>query len=144
MATITTAPTPQTTPLQEPTRVRLGVLGFACSLSLITYLDRICIMRAKENMQGDLGFTDVQMGMVFSAFILGYLLFEVPGGWMGDVWGSRRVLTRIVLCWSLFTALTGSVGHFALDSGYRLSLGNFVVPLVLDSLVVMLLVRFLF
>jgi MFS transporter, ACS family, glucarate transporter len=144
MATITTTPPPRTTTLQEPTRVRFGVLGFACSLSLITYLDRICIMRAKENMQGDLGFTDNQIGLVFSAFILGYLLFEVPGGWMGDVWGSRRVITRIVLCWSLFTALTGCVYRFAIDTGYHLSLGSLYLPLVLDSLVVLLLVRFLF
>src|SRR5262249_1778315 len=139
-----TAPTPRTTTLQEPTRVRFGVLGFACTLSLITYLDRICIMRAKENMQGDLGFSDNQMGLVFSAFTLGYLLFEVPGGWMGDVSGSPRLITRIVLCWSVFTALTGCVHHFAMDTGYHLSLGGLSVPLVLDSLVVLLLVRFLF
>jgi MFS family permease len=128
----------------KPSRVRFRVLGFACSLSLLTYLDRICIMRAKENMQNDLGFDAVQMGLVFSAFTLGYTLFEVPGGWMGDVWGSRRVITRIVLCWSLFTALTGCVWHFSLDSGHRLGLGGYTVPLLVDSLLVMLLVRFLF
>src|SRR5215470_10277303 len=109
MATITTAPTPRTTALQDPTRVRRGVLGFACALSLITYLDRICIMRSREDIQSDLGFSEGQMGLVFSAFTLGYALFEVPGGWMGDRWGARRVLTRIVLWWSVFTALTGSV-----------------------------------
>src|SRR5690348_9628363 len=142
MTTITAAPTTWTTPLQKPTRVRLGVLGFACSLSLITYLDRICIMRAKENMQSDLGFNDVQMGLVFSAFILGYMLFEVPGGWMGDRWGARRVLTRIVLCWSLFTALTGCVWRFAgYDSGVQLSLWDFHIPLALNSLTVLLLIR---
>jgi MFS family permease len=63
---------------------------------------------------------------------------------MGDVWGSRRVITRIVLCWSLFTALTGCVYRFALDTGHHLSLGGLYVPLVLDSLVLMLLIRFLF
>ena len=118
----------------RPTRVRYGVLGFACSLSLLTYLDRICIMRAKENMQLDLGFSDSQMGWVFSAFTIGYMLFEVPGGWMGDIWGSRRVITRIVLCWSLFTALTGCVWSFSRGIG----------PIVVDSLLALLLIRFLF
>jgi MFS family permease len=120
--------------VQRPSRVRFGVLGFACSLSLLTYLDRICIMRAKENMQSDLGFSDVEIGWIFSAFTIGYMLFEVPGGWMGDIWGARRVITRIVLCWSLFTALTGCVWGFSHDIG----------PLVFDSLALLLLIRFLF
>src|SRR4051812_21647956 len=130
--------------LQEPSRVRFGVLGFACSLSLLTYLDRVCIMRVKEDLQNDLGLDNLALGLVFSAFTLGYALCEVPAGWMGEVWGSRRVLTRIVLCWSLFTALTGSVWRFPLDSGYRLSLGSHTIPLLVNALVMLLLVRFLF
>src|SRR6516164_6385509 len=88
--------------LQRPTRVRYGVLGFACTLSLITYLDRVCIMRASQDIQNDLGFSTRQMGFVFSAFLVGYMIFEIPGGWMSDRWGSRRVLARIVLWWSAF------------------------------------------
>ena len=126
-----------------PTRARFGVLGFACSLSLITYLDRICIMRAGADIQRDLGFSLEDMGWVFSAFILGYTLFEVPGGWMGDKWGPRRVLTRIVITWSIFTALTGTIRAFSFDTGIPapwLSTGT----LVFDSFVLMLVVRFLF
>jgi MFS family permease len=55
------------------------------------------------------------MGYVFSAFFLGYALFEVPAGLMGDKWGSRAVLTRIVLLWSVFTALTGAMWQFSSD-----------------------------
>jgi MFS family permease len=129
----------------SPTLVRYGVLGFVCSLSLLTYLDRICIMRVKNEMAGDLQFDDVQMGLVFAAFAVGYALFEVPGGWMGDVWGARRVITRIVLWWSLFTALTGLVWHFTpLDSGVSFWLFGNEVALVLNALAVMVLVRFLF
>jgi MFS family permease len=51
----------------------------------------------------------VRMSWVFSAFVAGYVLFEVPGGWLGDRWGARAVIFRIVLCWSLFTAATGGV-----------------------------------
>lgn len=120
-------------------RARLGVLGFICTLSLVTYLDRICIMRARKNIETDLDLTTQQMGFVFAAFSLGYALFEVPGGWMGDRWGSRRVLTRIVLCWSVFTALTGCVRLFSYDTGLVV-----YVPLVFDSFVLLLMVRFLF
>jgi len=61
----------------------------------------------------DLHLDMVQMSVVFSAFTLAYSLFEVPSGWLGDVRGPRRVLTRIVLWWSAFTMLTGAA------AGYR-------------------------
>jgi ACS family glucarate transporter-like MFS transporter len=131
-------------PLLRPTRVRLGVLGFACTLSLITYLDRVCIMRAAADMETDLGFTPRQMGVVFSAFLLGYALLEVPGGWMSDRWGSRRVLSRIVLWWSLFTALTGCVWAFSFDTGRSIGFGPWTIHLVFDAFLLMVLIRFLF
>src|SRR5260370_401675 len=109
--------TPATPPTSRPTRVRFGVLGFLSILAVLTYLDRICIMRVKEDIQHDLLMSDLQMGFVFSAFLWGYTLLEVPGGWMGDRWGSRRVLTYFVVWWSLFTALTGSVWYFAIAVG---------------------------
>jgi MFS family permease len=92
--------------------VRLKVLGFAFTLTAITYLDRICISAAAPYMMADLGLTALQMSVVFSAFTLSYSLFEVPSGWLGDVRGPRRVLTRIVLWWSAFTMLTGAVQGF--------------------------------
>jgi MFS family permease len=49
------------------------------------------------------------MSWIFMAFNIGYMLFEIPGGWLGDRWGPRVVLFRIVVWWSVFTALTGSV-----------------------------------
>jgi ACS family glucarate transporter-like MFS transporter len=133
--------------LIRPTRVRYGVLAFACTLSLITYLDRVCISRSATDIQSALGFDPEgrQMGLIWAAFLLGYTLFEVPGGWMGDRWGSRRTLTRIVLCWSLFTALTGCVYVFSpFDSGRSISWGALHIPLVLDAFALMLLIRFLF
>jgi MFS family permease len=129
----------------QPTRVRFGVLTFACSLALLTYLDRICIMQAKDSIKADLGINDNDMGLVFGAFMVGYLLLEVPGGWLGDRWGSRRALIGMVLCWSLFTALTGCVWSFTLfDSGRQLRLFGSVIPLALNGLVTLLLIRFLF
>ena len=77
-------------------------------LAIVTYLDRVCISVATPFIRQDLGLSLVQMSTVFGAFTLAYSLFEVPSGWLGDVIGPRRVLTRIVLWWSAFTMLTGA------------------------------------
>lgn len=92
--------------------VRSRVLAFAFLLAVVTYLDRICISAAAPSIMADLDLSFVQMGVVFSAFTLAYSLFEVPSGWLGDVRGPRRVLTRIVLWWSGFTMLTGAARGF--------------------------------
>jgi MFS family permease len=95
--------------LQRPTRVRYGVLGFACALSMITYLDRVCFATVAPHIGEEFELSKQQLGWLFTAFALAYALFEVPSGWMGDVFGPRRTLIRIVLWWSLFTALTGAI-----------------------------------
>lgn len=93
------------------TRVRYGVLGFVCSLAAITYLDRLCIGSAAPYMIKALGLSSVDdLANVFAAFSLAYAVFEVPTGWLGDVYGPRSTLIRIVLWWSLFTALTALAG----------------------------------
>src|SRR5437867_4466648 len=97
----------EASPAVRPTRVRFRVLGWLCSLSMITYIDRVCIMQVQGEMQDDLGLSKEQFAWAFSAFALAYALFEVPTGWLGDLLGPRKVLIRIVLCWLLFTALTG-------------------------------------
>jgi MFS transporter, ACS family, glucarate transporter len=105
------------------TRVRFSVMAFLCVLSFLTYYDRQCIVRAQENIQQALSISDSQMGLVFGAFWLAYALFEIPGGWMGDKIGARFTLTRIVLAWSLFTALTGSATGFYSLIVYRFLFG---------------------
>ena len=98
--------------MPRPTRARGRVLTFAFLLSLITYLDRICISAAAPFIMADLQLTVLQMSAVFSAFTLAYSIFEIPSGWLADVRGPRRVLTRIVLWWSAFTMLTGAATGF--------------------------------
>jgi sugar phosphate permease len=95
-----------------PTRVRARVLGFAFFLAVVTYLDRICISAAAPYIIDDLHLSVLQMSVVFSAFTLSYSLFEIPSGWLGDIIGPRRVLTRIVLWWSAFTMLTATARGF--------------------------------
>jgi MFS family permease len=98
---------------QRPSRKRYWVILFAMTLAVITYVDRVCMGQAAPRIQEALRLTDSQMGMVFSAFGLAYALFEIPSGWLGDRIGPRKVLIRVVLWWSFFTAATGRVWNLA-------------------------------
>ena len=106
-----------------PSTVRFRVMAFLCVLSFLTYFDRVCIMRARVDITRDLSLTDFQFGWVLGAFWLAYGLFEIPMGWWGDRFGSRRTLTRIVLAWSLFTALSGSATGFLSLLAFRFLFG---------------------
>ncbi len=90
-------------------KYRNRVLGLLSLLTLITQLDRVCISVAGPRMQEALHIGPVGWGWVTGIFTLSYGLFEIPTGVMGDRLGPRKVLTRIVLWWSAFTALTGAV-----------------------------------
>jgi MFS family permease len=101
-----------TTPLRA-SRTRHWILGFATTLAIITYIDRVCISQAAPDIQRDLALTKVQMGWAFAAFAWAYALFEIPGGWLGDKIGPRKVLMRVVVWWSFFTAATGWAWNLA-------------------------------
>jgi MFS family permease len=94
-----------------------------CLLAVITYLDRVCISVAGPRMQDALHISPEQWGWVGTVFLFGYAIFEVPSGHLGDRIGARRVLTRIVLWWSLFTALTGMVSAYPILLGVRFLFG---------------------
>src|SRR3984957_14573629 len=96
-------------PSPQPTHVRYRAVAFGVALSFITYIDRVAISQAAPVILKELRLTTIQMGYVFSAFGLTYALLEIPSGWLCDRIGPRKVLTRIVLWWSFFTAATGWV-----------------------------------
>jgi ACS family glucarate transporter-like MFS transporter len=96
---------------QRPSRVRWRILGLLFVISVVTYVDRVNISVAGKAIMPALGLSAVQMGTVFSSFVLGYALFQIPGGWLGDRWGARVVLTAAVLWWSCFTVLTAAVAR---------------------------------
>src|SRR5215510_3793138 len=91
---------------------RLRILVFLFFLSFITYLDRICISLVGVRVKTEFNLTNEQFGWVLASFSLAYALFEIPSGVLGDRIGQRAVLIRIVLWWSLFTALTGLTSGF--------------------------------
>ncbi len=121
-----------------PTRARFVVLAFLCSMAFVLYLDRVCIAQALVPMSIEFGFTEVHTKWILMAFTLSYGIFELPTGRLGDQFGARSVLTRIVIWWSIFTALTGCVVHFSWEF-YPLS-----IPIVINTLVVLAVVRFMF
>ena len=96
----------------SPSHARNVVLWFAVTLAIITYVDRICISQAAPTMQAELDLSKTDMGWVFAAFGLSYAIFEMPGGWLGDRFGPRKVLMRVVCMWSIFTVATGWAKNF--------------------------------
>src|SRR5262249_30878480 len=96
----------------RPSNTRQGVIIFAVTLAILSYIDRVCISQAAPLISNDLHFSKTEMGAIFAAFGLAYAFFEIPGGWMGDWMGARKVLMRIVIWWSAFTALTGAMWSF--------------------------------
>jgi MFS family permease len=95
------------------TRARITLLWFAFLLAVVTYLDRVCISAAAPFIIDEMHLTTSQMARVLSAFALSYALFEIPSGWLADVIGPRKVLTRIVVWWSAFTMVTGAARSYA-------------------------------
>ncbi len=81
-------------------------------LSVLLYVDRVCISVAKDSVASDLALSEKQMGWIFSAFTLGYAFCQTPGGYLADRLGPRRVLSMIVALWSLFTGLTAVAFNF--------------------------------
>ncbi|MBY0513399.1 MAG: MFS transporter, partial [Gemmataceae bacterium] len=96
----------------RPTRARFVLALWLCGMAAVLYLDRICWSQANRSIRDELGLSNTQMSLVMMAFTLAYGLFEVPTGRLGDRFGSRSVLTRIVVWWSAFTALTGACSGF--------------------------------
>jgi ACS family glucarate transporter-like MFS transporter len=84
-------------------------MGWMFLVSAIAYLDRVNLSIAGQAVQKDHGLTDVQLGWVFSAFLIGYAMFQVPGGWLADRYGPRIVISAGVVWWGVFTALTALV-----------------------------------
>jgi sugar phosphate permease len=93
---------------ERSSRGRWYVLLLISVMYLITYLDRVNISTAAPAISKEFGFDKVTMGVIFSAFVWAYALFQVPGGWLSDRFGARGVLTGVVAYWSLMTAATAA------------------------------------
>jgi len=96
--------------LEAPTtRVRWFLVFGLFVLSAVAYVDRINIAIAGNSIAAEFHLTNVQLGSLTSAFLIGYALFQTVGGWLADRLGPRRMLAVGVLWWGIFTALTTAV-----------------------------------
>jgi Major Facilitator Superfamily len=104
----------------KPTHV---VLAMLCVMYFITYVDRVNIGTAASEIQKELGLSNTQLGLVFSAFAYPYLLFQVIGGWIGDRLGPRKTLFWCGMIWAAATIMTGCVGSLSTLFITRVALG---------------------
>src|SRR4051812_23336756 len=98
--------------LRRPTSS--GVILAVVIVSFLTILARATISGAKTEMANDLHINDVEFGLVFGAFALGYAVFMLPCGLLADRWGPRKSLALSVFFWALFTLLTGVVSGISI------------------------------
>jgi len=96
-----------------PTRVRFGILAMLFLVTAINYGDRATLSIAGPAVAKELGLDPVTMGYIFSAFGWSYVAAQLPGGWLLDRFGSRRVYAISIFAWSLFTLLQGSIPLWA-------------------------------
>lgn len=90
-------------------RVRWFLVFWLFILSAVAFLDRVNISIAGSSIETEFHLSNVQLGWVFSSFLIGYALFQTPGGGLADRLGPRRVLAAGVIWWGIFTALTAAV-----------------------------------
>ncbi|WP_058886902.1 MFS transporter, partial [Pseudomonas savastanoi] len=100
----------------KPTHVRYLILLMLFLVTTINYADRATIAIAGSSIQKDLGITPVTLGYIFSAFGWAYVAGQIPGGWLLDRFGSKKVYTMSIFTWSLFTLLQGYVGEFGIST----------------------------
>ncbi|MDR3563978.1 MAG: MFS transporter [Negativicutes bacterium] len=93
--------------MEKPSRVRFLVLAMVCLLCCIAYLDRVNISVAAPAIMQEFHINKLELGAVFAAFSVGYVLLQIPIGRLGDNLGPRTVLTGLVTFWSIITGLTG-------------------------------------
>jgi sugar phosphate permease len=107
------APAAQRSARPRPTFVRHVVLWMTVAVYMITYMDRGVMNATLSVMREDVGFTLGASGLILGSFRLAYALFMIPGGWIGDKAGPRKVLSLIVVWWSLFTSFTALAWNLA-------------------------------
>jgi ACS family glucarate transporter-like MFS transporter len=118
---------------QSPTRTRWKIIALVFLIYVLMYIDRVNISIAAKYIMPEYGLSEIQFGAIFSAFVLGYALAQIPGGWLGDRFGPRRVMTWAIIWWSVFTAVTALAGELFLTSIVGV-VGSFAIVRVLIGL----------
>jgi ACS family glucarate transporter-like MFS transporter len=94
---------------EKPTNVRWWLVGMLTAFAFVSYLQRINISVAAELMETDLHLSKTQLGQIFSSFLIGYGIFQIPGGLLADRYGTRITLATSAALWGICTIATGLV-----------------------------------
>jgi ACS family glucarate transporter-like MFS transporter len=90
--------------IEKPTAIRWRLFALLLTVVTLTFIDRFNMNVAAKYIQQEFSLSNVQIGSLLSAFVVGYATFQAPGGWLGDRFGARRVLLGAIVWWSVFTA----------------------------------------
>jgi MFS transporter, ACS family, glucarate transporter len=120
---------PETT-TARPSKVRWQVIAMLAFIAALTYLDRLNLSSAGKYIQDEFSFSTRAMGWILSSFVLGYALFQVPCGRLGDRFGPRRLIAFAILWWSVFTAATAMAADLPLARWFGVA-GSFIILRIL-------------
>jgi ACS family glucarate transporter-like MFS transporter len=121
-------------PATRPTNVRWWIVVFLFLLTSVNYGDRATLSIVKGQVASDLKLDAVAMGWMFSAFGWAYAICQIPGGWLLDRFGAKRIYLWSIALWSLFTIAQGFVGRLEVETavitlfGLRFLLGVAEAP----------------
>lgn len=110
--------------VQKRTNARYWIVVMLFIVTSFNYGDRATLSIAGSAMAKDIGLDPVGLGYIFSAFSWAYVIGQIPGGWLLDRFGSKRVYFCSIFLWSMFTLLQGFVGLF---SGYTIVVALFML-----------------
>src|ERR1043165_6450411 len=118
---------------EQASRVRWRICLLLLLAVALSFLDRLNFSIAAKPLQESFGISDVQLGLIFSSFGVGYALFQIPGGMLGDLFGPRRVLAVTMGLWSLLTAVTGWMNHIWALAAVRFLIGVSEAPTMTNA-----------
>lgn len=101
---------------------RFYILGLIFFVTVLNYADRATLSIAGTSVAADLGLTPSALGIVFSAFGWAYAIGQIPGGWLLDRFGAKRVYGASIALWSLFTIAQGTVSIFSTAAAAAIAL----------------------
>lgn len=107
----------ESTARDEPTAIRWQIIGIVMFIMAITALNRLNLSIAGKYIEGEFSFDTITMGRVFSSFLWGYGVFQIPWGYICDRYGPRRTLTISILCFSVGAAAMGFAPRLAITTG---------------------------
>ncbi len=96
--------------MSSPSRRPWPIVVMLCATATAGYICRVNVSTAGPMIMKELGLSQIAMGKIFSAFILGYALFQIPSGAIADRFGARKVLSVVTCLWVILTFLQTAVG----------------------------------